>query len=55
MSFIVECFEKAVESSCIVVEEAKRLLMGVVVPEKISRAVVEKFLGRLLGLVFGGF
>jgi len=48
MSFIVEGFEKAVESSCIVVEEAKRLLMGVVVPEKISRTVVEKFFRKAL-------
>jgi hypothetical protein len=48
MSFIVEGFEKAVESGCTVVEEAKRLLMGVVVPEKISRAVVEKFFRKAL-------
>jgi len=43
MSFIVEGFEKAVESGCTVVEEAKRLLMGVVVPEKISRLLLRSF------------
>jgi hypothetical protein len=48
MSFIVEDFEKAVENSSTVVEDAKKMLLNFVIPDRISRAVVEKFFRKAL-------
>ena len=48
MSIVVEEFEKAIERSSIVVESAKKVFLKLVIPEKISRDVVEKFFRKAL-------
>ena len=48
MSFIVEGFEKAVEKGTVVVEHAKKVLLKLFIPSKISRSVIEKFFRKAL-------
>jgi len=48
MSFIVEEFEKAVEKGIVVVEHAKKVLLKLFIPSKISRSVIEKFFRKAL-------
>jgi len=48
MSFIVEGFEKAVEKGIVVVEHAKKVLLKLFIPSKISRSVIEKFFRKAL-------